>query len=410
MKKKVLVTLMAVFMMVGMTVGCGKNTTPMHSSEPSSAAPASAEYVPEIFQSSPEAEDSSVAEEISEADDWQEELGHSSSPAAVSEDEDALASSPEAEESTEERTPSEPGIQNPEGISGLIIRTTSRNAQSGTCNVTSFNPESGKTKSISSFKFNNSNEFSYFWADSESGGYKQFDYTYTRMATRQLINATGEEHAGWLTADGKFFDVTEAIGWARQGDFDDPVLASSIGFTDNDLFIFSVTDYNHRTNVSYYSVPISDISESSVQECRVSAYSGYAVESYMDYLENLVWKYGEPTGWIDDTHCVVNPDRNFPEKPTRSVILDIGSGSLTDYIPGDSRENWDGRVSPNKTQIAFVSMPKSGNEPPDIFIVSVDGGNPERVAAHDFTLTDIHSGVGLGLMAHDNYCVLIDWR
>lgn len=298
-------------------------------------------------------------------------------------------------------------MQDNDEISGLIIMTATAPLNAGTCEVISFNPESGETEVLSNFSFKNNSNVSYLWSDSAAGGYYQFDDTYTRMATRKFLSASGDEHAGWLTADGEFFDVTEAVGGARQSDFADSVHYSSMGFTDNGFFVFQVTNPNDRSAIDYYSVPISDVSVDTMQKCCAISYSGFAIDSYDEYYD-LFWPYGTPSSWIDNTHCVLTPKRSSPGNPVTSVIFNTEDMTSVNYIPGDSRNNWNGQISPDGTQIAFVSVPRSENELPDIFIVPISGGEPVRVAGHDFTLTGIDTSFGMS--TYDSCTMLVDWR
>lgn len=312
------------------------------------------------------------------------------------------------DESETGNNPEEQITNEPEEISGLIIMSTSRNAMSGKCEVISFNPENGETKTVSNFKFANDSDFSYAWPYAPDEGYRQFDSSYTRMTTNKIINATAEQHAGWLMADGGFFDVIEEIGWARQGDFDTLVKSIPVGFTDNDLFIF----YKFKSDKlseggTYYSVPVDNVSIDNVQECQVSGYSGYAIENYDAYYETVL-KYGTPTSWIDSKYCVLNPDRGLPGNPATSVIFNTEDATSTDYIPGDSRDNWNGYVSPDGTQIAFTSVPRSGNESPDIFIIPISGGEPVRVPEHNFVLSRVNNK--FDLLDHSDCNIVVGWE
>lgn len=404
MKKRALATLMAVCMVVVGMTGCGG------SASGTSSIPQKGSIV-----------ESSVEESGSEEEDitdeygriYDEELGIYVYPSTESEGEENASTLENDRVGAEPMGESESGdnleeqiIGDTTEISGLIIMSTSRNAQSGTCEVSSFNPENGETETISNFRFKNDDN-SYFWGYAPYSGYYQFDSTYTKMATRKMINATGEEHAGWLMADGGFFDVIEEIGWARQGDFDDPVKASSIGFTDDDLFIFYLRNPDSPSNGKYYSVPVHDVSVENIQECHASAYSGYVVDDYNAYYDTVV-QHGTPTSWIDGEHCILTPQRGLLGNPVTSVIFNIGDATSTDYIPGDSRNNWNGYVSPDGTQIAFTSVPRSGNESPDIFIIPINGGDPIRVPEHDFVLARANDD--FALLSHSDCNIVIGWR
>lgn len=92
------------------------------------------------------------------------------------------------------------------------------------------------------------------------------------------------------------------------------------------------------------------------------------------------------------------------------MIFDIVNQTPTEYIPGESRYNWDGRISPDGTQIAFVSTPMKGNESPDIFIIPISGGEPVRVVERDFMLTGSQPDFKNGMVSYDNCTMLISWR
>lgn len=362
MKKKVLAALMAMLMVVGLA-GCGDDASANQSSVPSETRPTESIVVEESRPEESEAEETEESQEIVEN--------------SVGGDD--------------------------EEISGLIIATLLTDVRSGTCEITCFDPDNGTARTISNFRYQTDSEAAYFFATSDklfSGSYR-FDESYTKMAAVKIINSNNETHAGWLSSDGSFFDITEAVGMAPNGDFANPVKHISMGFTDNGYFVFC--DSSKPLAAKYYSVPLSNVSPGAIVEEYTMPYSTCDT-SYSDRLSS----YDFPSDWIDATHCIVT---SLETNPTTSLIFDGGSNSRTEYIPGNSRVNWNGRLSPDGTKIAFTSVPINGSESPDIFITSVDGGEPTRVADHDFTLTYIDDDFGLKNIPYNTRsCILLDWR
>lgn len=398
MKKKVLAALMAMLMVIGV-VGCGSDSGTSASSMPPETRPT----------------ESSVIESEEEITDeygriYDAELGIYVYPSTESEKEeststpgsDRTGARPGADAGTED----ESMAQNVNEISGLIIANISlglTTADCSTCEILSFNPINGEIRTVSNFQIQGNSECDYMFAVPNgyfSGSY-HFNESYTKMAVNKTIIANFETHAGWVTNDGAFFDVTEAVGMASQGGFVDAVKHQSLGFTDNGLFVFC--DNSNQQNPRCYSVPIDDVSQDTVTEGFVAPYSAHIID-YVDCIS----LYDVVSDWIDATHCIMTL-RNG--NPTTSVIFDTETGSKTEYIPGNSRKNWHGRLSPDGTQVAFVSTLLTGMESPDIFIISVNGGEPERVVSHSFVITDTNVDFDLySLSSGKNCCTLIDWR
>lgn len=95
-------------------------------------------------------------------------------------------------------------------------------------------------------------------------------------------------------------------------------------------------------------------------------------------------------------------------KDIDSFIVDTAAQNVTEYIPGNSRNNWNGILSPDGTKIAFMSAPRGIYSPAyfpetDIYIIPIEGGDPVKVTGHSFSL-------GREAYAeHTKTCVLIDW-
>lgn len=322
--------------------------------------------------------------------------------------EEEIPSEEIGEETTNPEVPGEP--EKTTEISGLIILT----ANYGTTarfTITSFDYETGEQSPISAFAIPNTYDAGYLYlalTDSFGTHRERFSYDFTKLAATEQASSNMESHAGWFDEDGNFYDVTEALGLQSKSDFDDPVQYQAIGFTEDDLFVYY--DRNHETSLSgYYAVPISNLTPEAVSEGNPLA-SGPAYDEYGNFLD--INRYCA-TEWISETSCIVNVISSNQEA-TESVILDVTDKSTTEYIPGDSRKNWNGVLSPDGTMVAFMSVPKYGNEAADIFVMPIDGGDPVRVAAHDFTFADPRESI-TGKSYDTNFnlldcSILIDWR
>ncbi len=384
MRKKFLATLMAVSMMVIGMVGCGEESDNKGSTASTATRPTEATQpiVTAVPQTQVTARPTMVPE---------------TTPSPTT----ALVVTPQPIATTA------PTEEPEEEISGLIVMTASRNAlaKTGKCIVSSFDPESGEMKEINTFKLQDGSDYSYTWLESAYRGLCQFDDTYSKMSTLKFFGGTADMHAGWLLPDGTFFDVTKALGWERKSDFAEVVRNTPHGFTSNGLFVFSVDNPKNIAESTWYSVPINDVKESNVQEYKDIIYRDQPVMDYTEFRQ-LISHYGSFSSWLNDSCCLLTTNRSYPS----SIIFNIKDKTSVEYIPGDSRNNWNGQSSPDGTQIAFVSEPRNGAEQPDIFIVPAAGGEPVRVASHDFVMSKNNSAFASGSLSYSNCALLIDWR
>lgn len=173
-----------------------------------------------------------------------------------------------------------------------------------------------------------------------------------------MINSTGEYHAGWFDESGTFFNVTEALNMQSKSDLDEPFKYTATGFSNNGYF---VTGGDSRL-----SVPVDNVTlEAALQNTDV----------IYDALPSLHGDY-VLTDWINETSCLVDVEGEEWDERINSVINDVTTEEITEYIPGDSRYNWNGVLSPDETQVAFLSTPKEGTAKPTLFIVPLGGGDP----------------------------------
>lgn len=247
-----------------------------------------------------------------------------------------------------------------------------------------------------------------------------FSTDYNYMAVTRYSLETGEYRAGFYKeGEGLYYtDVTKAIG-AVGGDFDDPTVQLALGFTDNNQFIFA--NLPNGTNWIYKT------EDWEVSQVKVSDSGNVgSLQSYND-LDNFLmqgdswnWmgKNWELTDWIDDTRCLIN----YPEESVGLLfggdridrwgvrIFDVVTQELSSIIPGESRSNWSGVISPDGKSVAFLSAPANGTGNAALYVTSVNGGEPVKVlddissarGTTGYTLTRPTTGKTV-------YC-LLEWR
>lgn len=222
-----------------------------------------------------------------------------------------------------------------------------------------------------------------------------FSDDYSKMNVFAIMAENSDQHVGWVDTQGNFFDVTEALGLQRKSDFDDPVDHKPEGFANGCIgFGYNTSRDNVFMYVESY-VPVDNPVPEAVQEGSVRSL-GHSLAEDDKFLGGL--KSRDITSWIDDHRAIVNV-YTMAGNVEKSIIVDTDSQTEIAYIPGDSRYNSYGVASPDGTQIAFMSKPKNGSGGTDIYITSVDGGDPVKVDT---------SGCPFDL--DSEYCILIDWR
>lgn len=183
-----------------------------------------------------------------------------------------------------------------------------------------------------------------------------------KVATTKQLGANGEYHAGWFDTSGTFFDVTVAVGMQAESDFDAPTKHRALGFSDGQ-FVFE----DAETGEFYY-VPMDNIAPDTVQLGNPIA----------DTLPDTPRDYYF-CDWIDDSRYLADYCPSSYDEKTVNVIVDATTNAFTEYVSSDVRFSWNGAVSPDGTEIAFISSPRSGSAAPDLYITSIAGSDPAKV-------------------------------
>ena len=142
--------------------------------------------------------------------------------------------------------------------SGPEIIMVVYNGNTGDISIQSVNPENGEKNIISSFTFyqrvtSNSdgrkwiNQLSNIGCSGRAPLRGMFSKDYKYIAMTRMAEDTREFHAGYYDEENRFYDATVAVD-AVGGDFDEPVIQISIGFTEDGHFVFA-----ELPEISYWS-------------------------------------------------------------------------------------------------------------------------------------------------------------
>lgn len=260
--------------------------------------------------------------------------------------------------------PMEPELEpepEPEKLEGLIFVNQSTSATDPYISreVYCFNPETGTETLVSKFTFLSRSADEDYYMDNSfvlSPNQRMFSSDYSKMAITKYFASNGEAHAGWLDTNGVFFDVTEKLEQNSKSDFEDTVHYKADGFSD-EWFCFANYDIDSNHPNHYY-ISVDNIVSTAIQKGDIFTSN--------DQSDNL---FG--------------------------------------IVPGNSRNNWNGVVSPDGTRIAFMSTPKGVSSPiTDIYTIPTDGGDPAKVTGYSFKMSTYLGGMNSS--GTEGY-LLIDW-
>lgn len=291
-----------------------------------------------------------------------------------------------------------------EGI--IVLQADWSDLYCPTYTVSAINPESGDYHEVSSFWFDSvfertNPEYTIVPAlqfARYANLYDQFSSDYTKTAATKTFASNGEVHAGWVTTDGDFFDVTEALDEQSHGDFDDAVNYQAVGFQ-NDVFIY-VHSEGFGEN-QYYGVSVDNVTPGASWE--LSTADPMICEDY------TTWSYirgYKTTDWIDD-------DRLIIEANNQSYIATISSQTKSEYIPAsDSRYSWSAVVSPDNAKIAFLSEPRHDTTGEvGIYTMPLDSSEPARLETTFSPTFSMSAGSTVKYFGvKEKCCYILEWR
>lgn len=277
-------------------------------------------------------------------------------------------------------TPEEPmTIENAEGIIALEanLTGTSAKAEEGKVHFRIFvvDPETGRQQELNSFTIATTLDDNTYqatpWTSSFSSAKDWFSNEYDKIAITLENYHTGKSDAGWYDTQGVYTNVTDILGLQPHGDFDSPTNYRAIGFSPDGYFVF-LGDEN-SPDPAIYSIPVDNLALEALEKRN-------AIE---DALPAAATTYASRfNDWIDNSKCLVDMIHDGAiQKKIESCILDIATGETITYVPGDGRYSWCGVASPDGSTVAFLSAPKAGQEPPSLYTMSLNGGDPVRSPA-----------------------------
>lgn len=232
--------------------------------------------------------------------------------------------------------------------------------------------------------------------------YRCFSNDFRKLAVTYYTNSTtechGDDYAGWLDENGEFFNVSAALGWKSESDFDSAQYCWSVGFMDDGRFLFAHSEDGVFAD-SYYAVPVDNITIEAVEDfgknCPLKL--PYAINGRS--ISNTI------TDRIDETHLLYDGEYSVPDRLSHQKgvsILNFETGEVTRCIPGDGMETWNGILDPTGTQLVFfAAKPGYGSSTMGLYTAPFDASAAPSQIETDYTM-----------LYFDNYpySVLLDWR
>lgn len=304
----------------------------------------------------------------------------------------------------------------PKSISGIIAIRHDQGAtytynNTGTIKCTVFtvrldtiDPETGEVTHLRTFSSKETRSCTASFSNSNPK--KCFDSSLTRM-TAYVNMEDGSEHVGWIDEDGKFTDVS-AMVTDDTGDFGALTKHNSPCFGPGDYFYFMDST---NTNVAVKRVPLSDLTPSAVEVILDNVTwkgavmnplpDGSVVDSMFQwqyYDEEMLYPavWSACHDWISPTECVGTLSTTSSRGMIYKFTLTGKTTGISDWysdktalVPNiKDRYNWDPVVSPDKSQVAFLSKLTTGTDQSGyLFIVPVNGGDPVQVPT-EYTFTE----------------------
>lgn len=211
-----------------------------------------------------------------------------------------------------------------------------------------------------------------------------FNEDYTLLSTEQYMD-DGSYHCGWLDQQNNFTDVSEMIS-VDLGDFGNVTYKHTQPvFSRDGKYLFFVSDEEYIVRV-----PRDDIRPETIEQM-AKYYSGWPW--YVNYDGTVT---GNQVG--DDNPLVFGPKNTYVERKfvldwinENTFLLDSVCSVENNDVPKplvpdvNGRVNYSPVLSPDKSQLAFLSYDKDATEKTtEIFITTSDGnGTPQKVTLED---------------------------
>lgn len=336
--------------------------------------------------------------------------------------------------SPSESTPTPAPTPTPEPTGGIVYMYVDTNAD-GVQHVqlTCIDPTTGASSALASFLVPSSCEIAFIpifsdmpFAEGSFSG--RFSSDFTKLAASYSLPGTTEQHAGWLDEAGSFHDVTAALGLQAGDGFSDAIPEyAALGFTPDDELIY--VDYNSEASWTYYAVSSDQVSPERIVTIGDIDDMLMAFGTPPDMYSILAHaRTGNYSFAISDQIAGYRYLATFERahsfhggvKPEIAIIEfdDQGEITRTDCIPDAERLTWSATLSPDGSQIAFLSCPDDGSysdRKTELFVTSIDGGEPIKVPC-ELPKTEYHdqkSGIFTMASAYtdeaQHYAGLVGW-
>lgn len=288
--------------------------------------------------------------------------------------------------------------------------------QAFTAELDSIDPETGAVTHLRTFSSEDTHSCSA--ALNGVGGTRRralmdFSADLSKM-TAKLTLEDGSEHVGWIDEKGNFTDVSQMVT-PDAGDFGALTKHRNPCFGPDNYFYFK--DLTNATtgagglpnSAQIKRVPLDNLTISAVETLvEDDPWPTYAIcflpdgsvdpdKGYWDYYDEAMTYpaiCGELTDWLSENEGIgeemINqaPVIDMIYKYTLSGIKDSFEwySERTPLVPSVAgRSNWNPILSPDKSQVAFLSKLTTGTDTSSyLFIVPVDGGDPVKVPT-DYT-------------------------
>ena len=211
-----------------------------------------------------------------------------------------------------------------------------------------------------------------------------FSENFKKMAIDRVSKKDGTRSIGWMEATGKWTDVSEKLHLTEGEVF------RSVGFY-KDRFVFEQIKSDGENVV--YSVPENNVSLESLRTGKSEKEALPEVDGDNDIAI---------TDRFKDGNYIVN-ELSEDGLPINSLIVDVKSKKLRNYIPESDRINVQGVLSPDEKRIAFISVPLTEDKVEGIFIAEMESGESPLILHSGLTIAD-HFDFDL-----PNVPVVIDW-
>lgn len=267
-------------------------------------------------------------------------------------------------------------------VHGIIItRSYYHNSEDGDSivfiyDINIVNPDDGSVQEIASLRYYQPRtpaSAGYYFLPAGIGadnriGYDRriFSSDFTKMAVTMYLTDKNETHAGWVNSDGEFYDVTVALGEAS-GDFDPAVHYAAIGFTEDDMFVYNDDIHAQPYKWSTVNFFYTDANDPT-----------YSQDGYLfQYPVTIDGEAYCMTDWCDEETYLA--DYHTKRSGCTVVKYNITTGTAEELVSGEVRTNWSGVYSPDGSMIAFLSKVNGGSGAPEIYIMTAEGDNPQKI-------------------------------